>query len=273
MVRSPSGSRYASNGLRLGTTGPTPSPMKCSMVGLAPSRSPRRTGALEPLRPRRRRQVPPAVRHLDHPRRLLLRHRRLQHASCRTPPPRATTTSRTTAPLFTRRRQHRRHRRPRQHRDHPHRLRQGPPHLLARRQPRSPTTTRTSTTGDWDDEANPKDQNPADARSLSAAADLPFTGSVNAGTEPPSTERWASTTVTRVGKPDSTVSRMARIPSMSSTASRAARPTHGRSTPSPPSSRSARRSSPPTARRRSPTPRRRAAWRRTAPGARMWGPS
>ena len=53
--------------------------------------------------------------------------------------------------------------------------------------------------GSWDDEANPKDED-GNARTLSAAADLPFTGSVNAGTA--SLTALGSTTVT-VGKPDS----------------------------------------------------------------------
>ena len=74
--------------------------------------------------------------------------------------------------------------------------------------------------GSWDDEANPKDES-GSARSLSAAADRPFTGSNHDGTE---SSRALGESLIRVGEPDSTVSGRGPIDGNASRAGTPSRP-------------------------------------------------
>ena len=75
--------------------------------------------------------------------------------------------------------------------------------------------------GSWDDEANPKDES-GSARSLSADADRPFTGSNNDGTE--SSTRTLGESLVRVGEPGSTVSARGPIDGNASRAGTQSRP-------------------------------------------------
>ena len=74
--------------------------------------------------------------------------------------------------------------------------------------------------GSWDDEANPKDES-GSARSLSATAEQPFTGSNNDGTE---SSRTLGESLIRVGEPDSTVSGRGPIDGNASRAATPSRP-------------------------------------------------
>ena len=75
--------------------------------------------------------------------------------------------------------------------------------------------------GSWDDEANPKDES-GSARSLSATAEQPFTGSNNDGTE--SSTRTLGESLIRVGQPGSTVSGRGPIDGNASRAGTPSRP-------------------------------------------------
>ena len=74
--------------------------------------------------------------------------------------------------------------------------------------------------GSWDDEANPKDES-GSARSLSADADWPFTGSNEDGTE---SSRTLGESLVRVGQPGSTVSGRGPIDGNASRAGTQSRP-------------------------------------------------
>ena len=133
------------------------------------------TGTSSP-RPDRRRQIPARFHHRLRPLPDLHRHRRLQHLrpgpGCRRPRRHAGLQL-----LVPRRRQHRRHGRPRQHRDHLHQRRQGRPYLLAQRQ-QGRRPLRDFYDGSWDDETNPRG-----AGGAAVSADRVWTGSTHAGEE------------------------------------------------------------------------------------------
>ena len=76
--------------------------------------------------------------------------------------------------------------------------------LLARTATRWPTTTRTSTTGTWDDESNRKDESGSDVGLI----DLPFTGSYHEGTEAfnGGNSNALGASIVRVGRPNSSTS-------------------------------------------------------------------
>ena len=131
--------------------------------------------------PRRGRPLPARVPLLHHPRRLFLRHRRLQHlrpGPCRQRPRRHPEPQLDLLGGG----QHRRRGRSRQHRHHLHRRRQGRGHLLARRKQGGRRLRGLLRNGDWDDEANAKDESGSN-RTTSGASNRPFIGSHHNGTE------------------------------------------------------------------------------------------